>query len=222
MATHIGDIILRRVLKPIYLTLFPDLPTTLKENLSGCNTVLDLGCGHSSPISRLGILFSVGVELFEPYLQKSREKHIHSEYVKADITRVEFKPKSFDAVIAIDLLEHLTKQEGAELLSKMESWATKKVVVFTTNGYVWQDGCDDNPLQEHRSGWSADELQKLGFKVFGINGWRRLRGYKSSIKYHPHLLWLVISDLTQKMTYRNPKLAFQLLGIKQINEADGR
>ncbi|MBA7656382.1 hypothetical protein ES703_64306 [subsurface metagenome] len=81
--------------------------------------MLDLGCGHHTPIQRCNIPFSVGVELFEPYLQDSKRRGIHSQYIKADVRRIEFKLKSFDAVIAVDVLEYLTKQEGAELLSKM-------------------------------------------------------------------------------------------------------
>lgn len=211
---------LMQILGPVYLRLFPSLNIILKRELSGCDTVLDLGCGHFSPIYRSDIPFSVGVEVFEPYLQESKRKGIHSQYIKADIRILEFKPKSFDAVVAIDLLEHLTKQEGAKLINKMEKWARKKVVIFTTNEYLWQNGYDYNPLQEHKSGWSAEELRKLEFKVCGINGWKRLRGDKASIKYEPAFLWGRISDLTQKITYRCPKLAFQLFAIKKIDHSE--
>jgi len=121
-------------------------------------------------------------------------------------------------VIALDVLEHLSKEEGYELLKKMERWARKKVIIFTPNGYVYQDGYDNNPFQEHKSGWGVKELEELGFKVFGINGWKKLRGYKASIKYKPSFLWERISDLTQKITYYYPKLAFQLFAVKEIEE----
>ena len=207
---------LMRFCGPVYLRVFPDFRITLKRELSRCDAVLDLGCGHESPIWGLSIPLSVGVELFEPSLQESRRKGIHSQYIRADIRKLEFKQKSFDAVIAIEVLEHLTKEEGAELLIKMEQWARKKVIVTTPNGYLWQDGYGSNPLQEHKSGQSVKELRKFGFKVFGINGWKRLRGYKGSIKYEPGFLWRRISDLTQKITYYHPAQAFQLLAIKQI------
>jgi SAM-dependent methyltransferase len=207
---------LKGFLGPLYVRLFPDSKLTLRRELSGCGSVLDLGCGHFSPVGGCNIPFTVGVELFEPYLQESRRKRIHSQYVTADVRRIEFKPKSFDAVLAIDLLQHLTKEEGTKLLSKMEKWAREKVVVLTTNGYVWQDAYDENPLQEHKSGWSVDELRDLGFRVYGINGWKKLRGHRSSTKYQPAFLWERISALTQKITYRYPKLAFKLIAIKQV------
>jgi SAM-dependent methyltransferase len=204
------------ILKPFYKRLFQGLIQYLKRELSDCNMVLDLGCGYNSPIQHCNVPFSVGVELFEPYLQESKKKCIHSQYIKADIRKIELKPKSFDAVIAIELLEHLAKEEGYVLIKKMETWSGKKIIITTPNGYLWQNGYDNNPLQQHKSGWSVEELQRLGFKVSGMNGWKKLRGYKGGTKYTPHFLWEILSDLSQKVTYYYPKLAFQLFAIKQI------
>jgi len=83
--------------------------------------VLDLGCGRSSPIRYCPVSYSVGVELFEPYLEESKKMKIHNEYILADIRKVEFKPKSFDCVLALDGLEHLTKKEGLSLI-KVSRW----------------------------------------------------------------------------------------------------
>lgn len=204
------------ILKPFYNRLFLGLVEYLKRELSDCDTVLDLGCGYNSPIQHCNVTFSVGVELFEPYLQESKKKAIHNQYIKADIRKIELKPKSFDAVIAVELLEHLTKEEGHALIKKMETWAGKKVIITTPNGYLWQNGYDNTPLQEHKSGWSVGELQRLGFKVSGMNGWKKLRGYKGGTKYTPPFLWGKLSDLSQKITYYYPKLAFQLFATKQI------
>jgi len=203
-------------LKPIYKKFFPSWEDYLKRELAGCETVLDLGCGYNSAIQYCKVPFSVGVELFEPYLQESQKKSIHSEYIKEDITKIEFAPKSFDIVVCFEVLEHLTKDQGYKLCEKMEKWAKNKIVIKTPNNYIEQDGYDDNPLQEHKSGWDVEELQKLGFEVYGISGWKKLRGYRGEIQYKPVLLWKCISSLTQKITYRCPKSAFQLFAIKRI------
>jgi hypothetical protein len=230
--TYLGEIsylelrlnLLRQLFRPFYFRFFPDLTMTVRRALSGCSTVLDLGCGYNSLIAHSSIPFSVGVELFEPYLQESKRRDIHTQYIKADVCKLEFKPRSFHAVIAIGILEHLTKEEGYELIRRMEEWASKKIVITTPNGYLRQDtlACANNPLQEHKSGWTTAEFKKLGFSVFGINGWRGLRGHKALIKYRPAFLWMRISDLTQKITYHYPKLAFQLLAIKRIEQANRR
>lgn len=204
-------------LSPFYKRIFPTWIEYLKREIDRDDTVLDLGCGYNSPLQYCDIAFSVGVELFAPYLEESRKKAIHNEYVEADIREVDFKSKSFDVVLAMEVLEHLAKDEGYELIQKMEAWARKKVIVKTPNSYLHQDTYDDNTLQRHLSGWSADELKKMGFKVYGMNGWRRLRGYKEAIKYRPRFLWLRISDVSQWIAYYYPKMAFQLFAVKKIN-----
>lgn len=205
-------------LRYFYKKIFPNWIEDLKKELSDCKSVLDLGCGYDSLIQYCNIPFSVGVEIFEPYLKETRKKRIHDQYIKADIREVEFKPKSFDAILCTEVLEHLTKKEGLELIKKMENWAKKKIIITTPNGYLWQDSYDNNPLQEHKSGWKVKELEKLKFKVYGINGWKKLRGYKGALKYKPEFFWKRISDLTQKITRWNPKYAFQLFVIKRLDK----
>jgi len=202
--------------KYIYKKLFTSFVECMERELSDCDTVLDLGCGRNSPIQYYNVPFSVGVELSEPYLEESKKKGIHNQYMKADIRKVEFKLKSFDAVLCLEVLEHLTKEEGYELIKKMERWARKKIIITTPNEYLRRDGYDNNPLQEHKSGWSVEELEMFGFKVFGMDGCKKLREYKGSVKYKSTLFWEIISVLTQKITYRHPKLAFQLYAVKEI------
>ena len=208
---------LKQTFKSIYKKIFFDLTHYLKKELSNCDSVLDLGCGSNSSIQHCNIPFSVGVDIFEPYLEESKKKKIHNQYIKEDIRKVEFKPKSFDAVIALEFLEHLTKEEGYALIKKMEKWAKKKIIISTPNGYVYQNACDKNPFQEHKSGWTVDELKNLGFKIHGVNGLKNLRGQGGSMKYKPTFLWERISDLTQKITYYHPRIAFQLLAVKELD-----
>ena len=210
---------LRELLASPYRKVFPPWTNLLKRELSDCRTFLDLGCGYDSPIRYVPVAHSTGVELFRPYLEESKKRGIHSDYILADIRKIGFREDSFDAVLMLDVLEHLSVKEGYELIKKAQRWARKKVIVFTPNGFVWQDGYDDNPWQVHKSAWSVEQLERLGFDVVGINGWKKLRGYKASVRYKPTLLWTIISDLTQKVTYHYPQLASQLLATKAIAEA---
>lgn len=205
------------MLLPLYRRMFPTSIDYLKREIDRDDTVLDLGCGYNSALQYCDIAFSVGVELFVPYLEESQKKAIHNEYLRADIREVDFKPKSFDVVMASDVLEHLAKDEGHELIRKMEVWARKKIILTTPNGNLYQDAYDDNPLQRHLSGWNVNELRKIGFKAYGMNGWRRLRGYRAMIKYRPFYLWLIFSGISQWLAYYYPKMAFQLFAVKKIN-----
>jgi len=200
-----------------YLKTFPDFIRILKKELYGYHSILDLGCGHHSQLSGRKGIFSVGVDLFLPYLQESKRKAIHNQYIKADVTNIEFKPKSFDVVLAIEVLEHLEKNEGIELIKKMKLWAKSKIILTTPNGYIPQDEYDKNPYQTHKSSWTDKEFERLGFKVHGLSGYKKLRGEKGLIKYRPVFLWEKISKLSQKIVYYYKNQAFQLLAVKIIN-----
>ena len=105
--------------KSFFGRLFHTRVYCLKKELAGCNSVLDLGCGPNSPVQFCSVSNKVGVESFKPYLESSKRKKIHDQYLLADVTKVKFKPRSFDAVILIDVLEHLDKVQGENLLKKV-------------------------------------------------------------------------------------------------------
>lgn len=186
---------------------------------SGCHSILDLGCGVQSMVRRFKVDYSLGVDIYEPYLEESRKKGIHSEYKQADIRIVDFPPRSFDAVFASEVVEHLEKKEGLALLDRAARWARKRVFITTPNGYLNQNIYDENPYQTHKSGWTVPELKTLGFRVYGMNGLKGILGEEGKPKYSPKFFWLGASQITNILTYYTPRIAFQLLGIK---ETDGK
>jgi len=208
------------LIRKIYRFFFPSWTNYVQKELAGCETVLDLGCGRgsNSPLEGMALTYTLGVDIFEPYLEECRQKKIHSDYIRADIRGIEFKDGSFDAVLMLEVLEHFTKEEGRRLLDKCSRWARRKVIISTPNGYLWQDGYDNNPFQEHKSGWSVEELRSLGFSVVGCYGWKKLRGYKAIPRYRPRLLWEIISDVTQKVTYHYPASASRLLAVQIVDK----
>jgi len=197
--------------------LFFPLEYLLLRELINCKSVLDLGCGRHSMVPILPKeIYTVGVELFEPYLKEAVSKGRHTKYIKADVTQVEFKEKSFDAVVILDVLEHLTETQGDALIEKMERWAKKKVIIFTPNGYFGQEVYDGNPYQEHKCGWVKERFDKMGYRVWGVRGFKGLRKKRALDR---------IVDITQALTYFLPNYAFQLFCVKNLNstgESDGR
>lgn len=206
------------LIKNIYKKLFRYyFLNHLNDWLSDCESVLDLGCGFNSPIKDCKVNFKVGVDIFDNYLKESKEKNIHDKYIKEDIRNINFKSKSFDAVMALDVLEHLEKEEALRMLKKMENWAKKKIIISVPNGFMPQGAIDDNPFQEHRCSFEVEELKKMKFKAFGFNGLKRFR--KKAIVGGKYVyFWTFISDLTQIITHRNPKLAFNLCAVKEMSK----
>jgi len=212
---------------PFITNIIPTTVSLLKRELSDCKTVLDLGCGPNSPLQYCeGITYSVGVDVYPPYLETARKKQIHSEYVTGLILDMDFKARSFDVVILIDVLEHIDKINGHLLLQRIEKWAKKKVVIITPNGFISQSGYDKNIFQKHLSGWSYEELIKKDFAIRGLAGYKFLRkgrtedtresDLSTSMRFHPKLLWFIIATLSQAYTYYFPSLAFSLFCVKKI------
>jgi 2-polyprenyl-3-methyl-5-hydroxy-6-metoxy-1,4-benzoquinol methylase len=135
----------------------------IKEELKKYQSILDLGCGKDSPLCREKRRCEItGVDNYE--ISK-----VHDKFYKNDVLNINqiFKENSFDCVMAMDLIEHLTKEEGIELIEKMIKIAKEKIIIYTPNGFVDQDAFDGNPNQIHKSGWDYKEMQNLGFKVWG-------------------------------------------------------
>lgn len=194
-----------------------------QEILADCKTVLDVGCGitANSPLRKIAPKLEniVGVDLFKPSIDKNLLNPTYNKYMVADAMEIDklFKEKSFDCVIATDLIEHLDSESGEKFLLMAEKIAKKKVIMFTPNGYINQDEYEENVYQIHKSGWKVADFKKFGFeKIYGINGLKSLRGEMAVIRFKPEWFWFRISLITQKFTNRFPRFAFQLLGVKKI------
>lgn len=194
----------------------------LRKEVGGIDSLLDLGCGSNSPVKFIKDLvnYRVGVDLFEPSLQKSIKEGIHNDYKLHNVLKVDeiFGDNSFDLVIASDLIEHLTKEEGLQLIKLMEKIARKKVIILTPNGFLEQGVYDDNEFQIHKSGWEVEEFESMGYKVYGIMGLKSLRGEYSYPTIKPNALGNRISFLTQNYAFNQPKKAFSLMAVKEINK----
>lgn len=192
---------------------------TLEKELKIMRTVLDVGCGNWSPIANVKKNFySVGIDIYKPSIQEIKKKKIHDVYKIGNVLKINkyFKPKSFDAVVALDVVEHFEKKEGLSLIKQMENIAKKKVIILTPYGFTKQHPYDGNPYQVHKSGWFIEDFKKRGYNVYGMRGIRFIRGEYATIRFNPWFLWGTLSVISQPLVYYVPKLAYQLLAVKQI------
>ena len=143
-------------LKSIYIKTIgrfaPAYEAELERAVGDCRTLLDVGCGAYSPIKEFSKkLDATGVDGYAPSIERSRKDGIHKRYVQMNILdlRKRFDPRQFECVLASDVIEHLPKERGFDLLDQMEALASKRVIVFTPNGFVKQGEYDDNPMQVH-------------------------------------------------------------------------
>lgn len=214
----------RKMLGKLDRRLFPEQGVALtgvlqREIGQECSSLLDVGCGDQGALPERvpGLPFTVGVDLALPADDADLARH--SEYRQVDIRSLSdhFESGQFECVVALDVIEHLTREESVQLLEAMERIASKRVIVFTPNGFLPQAPTQSNPHQEHRSGWTVDDLARRGYRVIGINGWRPLRGPYAEIRWRPRSFWLRFSALTEPFATGHPRSAFQLFGVKDVD-----
>lgn len=188
--------------------------SSLRKTLRLGDKVLEIGCGENSLIMRSGLikqLFVTGVDIYEPYIKLHKTHGLYANLILGDVSQLEFKEDEFDVVVCMDVLEHLSKKSGGELLIKMKKWG-KKVIITTPNGYVIGSHNNGNEYQQHLSGWNTTELKLYGYKVRGLSGLKQLRKSNSQLAHDNLLLfWGGLSLISDLLVYFIPNLAFHLL-----------
>ena len=194
----------------------------LRKALNDCESVLDVGCGKSMNLRWVGVKHSTGIDGYAPDLEEARRLKTHDELILGDVQKLDnyFNSGQFDAVMALDVIEHLAKEDGLRLMQTMEKTSRRKVIFFTPSGFLPQYHLEKNDLQEHLSGWEAAEMKQHGYRVIGMLGPKILRGEFHSLKWRPKLFWGGVSMLGHFLWTRwFPEKAAAILCIKTKGDA---
>jgi hypothetical protein len=84
-------------------------------------------------------------------------------------------PRHFDLVCALDVIEHLGKDDGRKLIEIAERLCKRRVIFFTPSGELWMDG-EGDPFMTHLSGWTPEEFQGLGYATWIFPDYHRPDG----------------------------------------------
>ncbi len=186
-------------------------------------SLLDAGCGPGKSggiIKRHKSIFSVGVDIFRPCLQHCKENHTHDELIQCNIIKLPFKAKSFDVVVCKEVIEHLDRQEGDELIKELDQIARRQVIITTPVGVYQQREYDSNPFQEHRSAREPSDLRCYGYIVRGV-GFRGMHGeggFQSRIPQAFRWLLDILYVLVGPFVYFFPKFACYMVCTKRLNK----
>lgn len=160
----------------------------IKERVHDQDMVLDIGCGTlnatDGPIGRI----HMGVDCYEPYLDSLKDQ-IPTLCGKLPYVLNGILPRSWDVVILLDVIEHLSKAEGVATLKRAEAIARKRVAVFTPDGFVEnhpipEDPHGANPAQEHITGWKPSFFENRGYEIRLLRNGNRWAG-----KFGAFLAW---------------------------------
>jgi len=99
-------------------------------------TALDIGCGYGAISNYImkQVNFCVGVDLTPSVIYSSREHFPHGEYINANMLNLPFKDRTFDIIIAMEVLEHVpnTREGINEIYRVLKSGG---MLVVTTPNY---------------------------------------------------------------------------------------
>ena len=137
------------------------------------NSVIDVGCGKGLIGALLRIYRNpkrlIGIEIYDPYIQFVKKHRLYDEVLKWDLRKIPlpFMNNEFDLVICIEVIEHLKKDEGKQLLAELERIGNF-VIISTPQRFYEQPEYDNNPFQQHRSQWNWKEFKTMGYEVIGV------------------------------------------------------
>lgn len=142
------------------------------------NILLDIGCGIR-PHEYVHHNTYIACEPFSEYVEvlKNNRKEC-SQTLFLDTTFIvlnedwrsfldNYEAYAVDTVYLIDVIEHLIKEEGEELLARTEKIAKKQIIIFTPLEYIEQKslpgnkdawGFNGTDWQEHKSVWTPDDF----------------------------------------------------------------
>lgn len=187
--------------------------------------MLDVGCGKGQAITtynRSGRFSTVGVDIFLPFLQECVAVETHDDVVLCDVRYLPFGPKTFDVVLCLEVLEHLQKRQGLQLLVSLAAIAREKVVVSLPLGSHPLHLCDELPYpdREHISQWKPAELRDLGYAV-KINVLRNTTGEGRIAARMPTVLramWKMVSVASGPFVNLFPEMGGHMVGFKVVRD----
>ncbi len=193
-------------------------------------TVLDLGCGfghwghllrthyYSEDPSRAAVI--TGVDAHAPNIAFCERTNIYDRLEVADaVTYLSRQPdRTFDTILAVELLEHLPRPDGERLLGESRRVASQAVIITTPNGPAYRPGhvtmTGFNPHEHHVSAWTAAELRGFGFTVRGVGHRARdwpIRGINRALNTLPTL-----DHVLAAVAVHRPALARHLLAFRHV------
>lgn len=150
-----------------------ELETAIKIAVKETDVVLDIGCGIA-PMNYFRPKLHLMVEPWKEYSdilthRYSGDKSILIIRTGALEALRELADNSVDTIFLLDVIEHLEKEIGQQVIIETERVAREQIVIFTPLGFMPQHvesgevdgwGLGGNSVQEHLSGWEPEDFGK--------------------------------------------------------------
>lgn len=155
--------------------------------------ILDVGCGFG----KWGVLACtnywetcnplpgskpevIGCDGYLPNVEMAKGHGCYKDVVCLQFPPLPFDDLSFDTVLMIEVIEHLSDDNGMRLIAEAKRIARKRIILSTPNYVDYRDAHETitgtNGLDSHLSYWSRARLKALGFSITGV-GWKSRSRY---------------------------------------------
>lgn len=134
-------------------------------------TMLDVGTEVGLSASSLRDWFEAidGVEAHKPTLRAAEVAGVYERiYHSEALPFLRDTERKWDLVLAAEIVEHHTWGDGLQLLEMAADRARKLAIVTSPVGYMQQGALEGNPYQVHRSGWTHEVLDRMGWTTFAV------------------------------------------------------
>ena len=171
----------------------------LLDRLTEGDTVLDIGCGAGVPTARsLSVLCRViGVDISREMVGLAWQNVPTADFICADMMSIDFRPSSFDAVVALYSIFHLPREEQPTLFRRIHRWLKPGGYLLCTLSHHDEEGYTEDGFHGVTMYWSnfslseyLETLTSTGFVVLEMSS--TASSYKEmtqgNIEDHPLVL----------------------------------
>lgn len=110
--------------------------------------ILDLGCGCGLPVAQTlaGRYEVTGLDISPVQIERARRSVPQARFICADMTEVDFAPRSFAAVVSFFAVIHLPLAEQPALFARLRRWLQPGGYLLLTVGSKDWTGVEENWL----------------------------------------------------------------------------
>lgn len=148
-----------------------ELLAAVEKSVKETEVVVDIGCGIA-PMNYFRPKLHLMVEPWKEYSDILAYRHSGDKSVIIIRTGAlealrQLADNSVDSIFLLDVIEHLEKEVGRQVIIESERVAREQIVIFTPLGFMPQHmessqadgwGLGGSTVQEHRSGWEPEDF----------------------------------------------------------------
>lgn len=168
------------------LSIFPEIIRL--TILNNPKKILEVGIGYgingagirnwyNSDVKKRETLL-IGIEAWDEYNNPLWQ--LYDSVIREPIQNVKKLTYKFNVIIMTDVLEHFTDEDAVRVIDKLKSWLEPNGVILISTPAIWieQGAWEGNEYETHRSFWTRQKLEALGFTVLRDENYSDPLGHK--------------------------------------------